>query len=164
MPARTPVAAADDRAKAVALSHDGCSNHRVRRLARQLNQHFDQTVTDAGLKTTQYSLLSHIVRLGPVRPVELARAMGLDASTLTRNLQPLVAAGWVETGPGADDRSRLVSPTEAGRRKRSEAQRAWKRAQQALNERLGVELVAQLHAVVDTCLCKLGDPADDDAP
>ena len=85
--------------------------------------------------------------------------MNLDASTLTRNLQPLVAAGWIEIGPGDDERSRLVGITEAGLQKRSEAQRSWKRAQLAFNERLGADAVARLHAAVDECMALL-DAAD----
>ena len=88
----------------------GCSSFKLRQLSRRVSQHYDQIVAAAGLKTTQYSLLSHIVRLGPVRPGELAAAMEMDASTLTRNLQPLVAPGWVEVGPGDDGRSRFVTP------------------------------------------------------
>ena len=56
----------------------------------------------------------------------------MEVSTLTRNLRPLVAHGWVALGPGGDDRSRCVSPTDAGRAKRDEAQREWQRAQLAL--------------------------------
>ena len=76
---------------AAAASPRGCSSLKVRRLSRRISQHFDRIVADSGLKTTQYSLLSHVVDLGPIRPGELARTMDLDASTLTRNLQPLIA-------------------------------------------------------------------------
>ncbi len=138
----------------------GCSSLKVRRLSRRLSQHFDHIVAESGLKTTQYSLLCHVVDLGPVRPGELARAMDLDASTLTRNLQPLVAAGWVTMGPGDDDRSRAVTATEAGRTKRAEAQRTWKRAQLAFNDRVGADLVARLHAVVDECMAQLDATPD----
>ncbi len=124
-------------------------------LSRRISQHFDHFVASSGLKTTQYSLLSAIVRLGPLRPGDLARAMNLDASTLTRNLQPLIAAGWVVVGPGNDERSRLVEATGTGRDKRTEAQRAWKRAQLAFNERIGEAAVARLHAVVDDCIARL---------
>jgi DNA-binding MarR family transcriptional regulator len=137
------------------LSLRGCSSQKVRRLSRRISQHFDHIVASSGLKTTQYSLLNHVVALGPLRPGELARAMDLDASTLTRNLQPLVAAGWVAIGPGEDERSRAVSATEAGRRKRAEAQRSWKRAQLAFDERLGADVVARLHAAVDECMVLL---------
>ena len=138
----------------------GCTSLRVRRLNRRISQHFDRIVASAGLKTTQYSLLSHVVDLGPLRPGELAELMSLDASTLTRNLQPLVAAGWISVGPGSDERSRLVGATEEGRVKRAEARRAWKRAQLALNERLGAGAVARLHAAVDECLELLSADAD----
>ena len=81
--------------------------------------------------------------------------MRLDASTLTRNLQPLIAQGWLRQGPGDDARSRLVEATEAGRAKRTEAQRAWKQAQLALNARLGSERVAALHALLEECIARL---------
>ena len=147
-------------ASGAAPSPRGCSSYKVRRLSRRISRHFDQIVASTGLKTTQYSLLNHVASLGPAKPGELARAMGLDASTLTRNLKPLAAAGWVEVGPGDDERSRAVALTAAGAVKRSEAQRAWKRAQLAFNERLGTARVARLHAIIDECMAMLDEPVE----
>jgi len=138
----------------------GCTNLKLRQLTRRVSQHYDRIVAAAGLKTTQYSLLSHIVKLGPIRPGDLAARMEMDASTLTRNLQLLVAQGWVEVGAGDDARSRFVTATDAGRAKRTEAQREWKRAQLALNERLGVDKVAQMHRLLDECLTLMSDTAE----
>ena len=146
---------------AAAVSPSGCTALKLRQIDRALTRHYDAYVVSTGLKNTQYSLLSHVVRLGPIKPGELAAHMRLDASTLTRNLQPLVAQGWLVLGPGDDARSRSVSTTEAGREKRAEAQRAWKQAQLALNARLGVERVVALHALVDDCLAVL-DAAEHD--
>jgi len=143
-------------------SPTGCTSLKLRQLSRRVSQRFDHIVGEAGLKTTQYSLLSNIVARGPIRPGELAAAMEMDASTLTRNLQPLIAQGWVVVGAGTDGRSRSVAITDAGRAKRSEAQRDWKRAQLELNERLGPERVARLHAVIDECLALMNEPAGDD--
>jgi len=130
----------------------GCSNAKLRQLTRRVSQHYDHEMSKIGLKTTQYSLLSHVMHRGPIRPGELAKAMVLDASTLTRNLKPLVAAGWVTVGAGTDSRSHLVGITEAGREKRTEAQRRWKAAQESLNELLGVERVLALHELIDGSL------------
>jgi DNA-binding MarR family transcriptional regulator len=135
----------------------GCSSFRLRQLSRRVSQQFDQVMSQVDLKTSQYSLLSLVVQLGPVRPSRLAAAMEMDASTLTRNLRPLMAQGWVQLGPGADGRSRLVSITEAGRAKRLAAQREWKRAQTAFNQQLGDDRVRRLHAVIDECLAQLND-------
>jgi DNA-binding MarR family transcriptional regulator len=135
-----------------AVKPQGCTNLKLRQLSRAVTRHYDAYIAHTGLKNTQYSLLSHVVLLGPLRPGELARRMKLDASTLTRNLHPLVAAGWIEIGPGDDERSRAVQATDAGRRIRIEGQKAWKQAQLALNERLGLDRVAALHALIDDCM------------
>lgn len=137
----------------------GCTNLKLRQLVRRVAQHYDAEVGKSGLKGTQYSLLSYVVRLGPMRGVDLAAAMKLTPSTLSRNLQPLVAAGWIIVAPGADARSHLITATEAGQQKRAEAKRHWKVAQLALNERLGVERVAELHALIDDVMNKLSSEA-----
>ena len=130
----------------------GCTNLKLRRLARRVTQLYDIELADAGLKTTQYSLLSHVLRLGPVRPGDLAQAMTLDASTLTRNLKPLLAAGWVELAAGPDGRTRSVTITATGRDKQAEGQRRWRVAQDGINQRLGLQRVVALHALIDACL------------
>jgi DNA-binding MarR family transcriptional regulator len=135
----------------------GCSNFKLRQANRLVSRYYDGYVGATGLKTSQYSLLSHIATLGPVRPADLATRMGLEPSTLTRNLQPLVVQGWVEVGPGTDGRSRQVTLTEAGRAKRTEGQRAWKKAQLAFNDKLGEARVVQLHALLDECMQLLAD-------
>src|SRR4051794_39337964 len=76
----------------------GCTSFKLRQVTRRVSRHFDRIVGEAGLKTTQYSLLSHIERFGPIGPGELARRMAMDASTLTRNMKPLLAQGWARLG------------------------------------------------------------------
>lgn len=142
----------------------GCTNFKLRQLTRRVTRHFDAELARAGLKTTQYSLLSHVLRMGPLRPVDLARAMGVMPSTLTRNLQPMLAAGWLTMGEGADARSRLISLTEAGREKRAQAQRSWRSAQTSLNAVLGEARVLALHTLIDESMALLADdePTGDD--
>lgn len=142
----------------------GCTNFKLRQLTRRVTRHFDAELAKAGLKTTQYSLLSHVLRMGPLRPVDLARAMGVMPSTLTRNLQPMLAAGWLTMGEGADARSRLISLTEAGREKRAQAQRSWRSAQTSLNAVLGEARVLALHTLIDESMALLADdePTGDD--
>ena len=146
-----------------AVKPQGCTNLKLRQLMRRVAQLYDAEVGKTGLRGTQYSLLSYVVKLGPLRPGELARAMKVDASTLTRNLRPLVEAGLVTLGAGPDARSRRVEATTAGREKRQEAQRRWRVAQESLNGRLGVQRVLALHALLDECQALLADgPGDED--
>ena len=137
----------------------GCTNFKLRQLTRRVSQHYDRIVAACGLKTTQYSLLSQIERLGPMRPGDLAAAMKIDASTLTRNLQPLVAAAGSRSGRAPT----AIAPRPrhgAGRDKRSEAQRGWKHAQLALNELLGATRVARCTRWSTTALPTWPNPAE----
>lgn len=140
----------------------GCTNLKLRQLVRRVGRLYDDDQRQLGLKGTQYSLLSYVVRLGPIQPSELARQMGVAPSTLTRNLEPLIAAGWLVQEAGADARSRVVRATEAGTALRGEAQRAWKRSQLAVNAKLGPARVARLHALLDECTALLDAPAAGD--
>ena len=133
----------------------GCTNLKLRQLMRRVAQRYDTEVGKAGLKGTQYSLLSAVVKLGPIRPVDLAAVMNVDASTLSRNLKPLIDAGWVTLDAGADGRSRLAQATDAGRDKRAEAQRRWRVAQEGVNAVLGPERVIALHALIDEAMACL---------
>jgi DNA-binding MarR family transcriptional regulator len=141
----------------IAVKPQGCTNLKLRQLMRRVAQIYDAEVGKTGLRGTQYSLLSYVVKLGPIRPVDLARAMKVDASTLTRNLRPLADAGLLVLAAGPDARSRHVSATQAGRDKRQEAQRRWRVAQESLNQRLGPQRVVALHALLDECQDLLAD-------
>ncbi|MBI2770649.1 MAG: winged helix-turn-helix transcriptional regulator [Burkholderiales bacterium] len=138
-----------------AVKPQGCTNIKLRQLMRRVAQHYDAEVGKTGLKGTQYSLLSYVYKLGPIRPVDLAREMKIDPSTLTRNLKPMIDAGWLSLDAGADGRSRLVNITGAGREKRQEAQRRWRVAQEGINQVLGAHRVVELHALLDDCMNRL---------
>lgn len=145
-----------------AVKPQGCTNLKLRQLMRRVAQVYDAEVGRTGLKGTQYSLLSYVVKLGPLRAVDLAAQMKITPSTLSRNLQPLVAAGWIEIGPGDDARSRRIVATEAGRAKRAEAQKRWRLAQESINATLGLERVLALHALIDEAMAALeGQDIDD---
>ncbi len=140
----------------------GCTNLKLRQFMRRVAQHYDAQMSKVGLKTTQYSLLSYVDKMGPIRPGDLAASIKMDASTLTRNLKPLVDAGWVTVSAGSDARSRLVRITEVGHAKRNEAKRQWKAAQESINRLLGLSRVAELHALIDSAM-ELLTPVTDDA-
>ena len=142
----------------------GCTNLKLKQASRLVSRHYDAHLAPTGLLKTQYSLLSFVVKMGPVRCTDLAAAMQLDASTTTRNLQPLAARGLLQLSPGADARSRMVQATGAGVALREQAQKAWKRAQLALNTQLGAARVAALHDVLDGCIADLSNIAPSSPP
>ncbi|MDT4870305.1 HpaR: homoprotocatechuate degradation operon regulator, HpaR [compost metagenome] len=101
------------------------------------------------MNVAQYSLLKHLARLDQPSITSLAEAMGLDRSTLGRNLKVLEAKGLVQLDGGEDQRNRLVSLTPAGRLVLEQALQAWEQVQQDMGQRIGPEKRAALMALLD---------------
>ena len=76
----------------------------------------------------------------------LAEALGLDRTTLTRNMRALVDRGLIAVVDGEDRRTRLVALTARGKRSLSEALGLWKQAQATVEERFGHGRLQGLHA------------------
>lgn len=131
-----------------------CTGATVRRLARRLTAFYELRLRQAGVRLTQYSLLAHLSE-EPQSLVALSRRLEMDRTTLTRNLAPLLARGWVAGVTGDDARRRLLVLTARGKRVRERARVSWKAAQQALDKQLGAARVARLHAQLDEALAKL---------
>jgi DNA-binding MarR family transcriptional regulator len=97
---------------------------------------YDDELRSVGLRTTQYSLLRYLKHCGEVRQRDLGALTSLDETTLTRNLRPLIEAGWLAITVGADRREKLVSLTHAGKAKLTVAHPAWERALKRMRSRL----------------------------
>ncbi|WP_243491553.1 MarR family winged helix-turn-helix transcriptional regulator [Massilia violaceinigra] len=132
----------------------GCTCFKLRKLTRAMSRLYDQHMAAVGLKTTQYSLLANVAR-GALPVAELAERLGMERTTLTRNLKPLADAGWVATRPGADSRQRIVTITESGQVKLGEAYLVWCGAQQAFEQLVGRDAVRALHTQLETTLVQL---------
>jgi DNA-binding MarR family transcriptional regulator len=111
----------------------------LRRAARGVSRHYDGALDGFGINVAQYSLLSNLQRLNEPSISTLAQAMGLDRSTLGRNLRVLEGDGLVMLVEGEDMRNRIVRLTEAGAERLNAALPAWEAAQQRLVDRLGAE-------------------------
>ena len=113
-----------------------CLCSALRQATRAVSRLYDEELRGLGLRTTQYSLLRRVRSAGEVRQRDLGRLTSLDETTLTRNLRPLIDAGWVTIRLGQDRREKLVRLTDAGAAKLHEARPAWERAQERLRSRL----------------------------
>ena len=132
----------------------GCTCYRLRKLTRAMSRLYDQHMATVGLKTTQYSALSNIRR--EALPVaELAERMGMERTTLTRNLKPLIEAGWVELKPGPDSRQRIVTITGPGLEKFGEAYPVWLGVQREFEKLVGRDAVRALHQQISSTLIQL---------
>ncbi|SEI94876.1 transcriptional regulator, MarR family [Azotobacter beijerinckii] len=126
-----------------------CLCTKLRRATRSVNRLYDDALATVGLNAAQYSLLRNLERLERPSITSLAEAMGLDRSTLGRNLRVLEGKGLLALEGGEDQRNRLVSPTAAGRACLDQARAAWERVQEQLGRRLGPEKRSALMALLD---------------
>ncbi|AXM96043.1 MarR family winged helix-turn-helix transcriptional regulator [Pseudomonas plecoglossicida] len=114
-----------------------CICTHLRRAARGVSRHYDEALAGFDINVAQFSLLRHLQRLDRPSITSLAEAMGLERSTLGRNLRVLEAEGLVALIDGDDQRNRVVLLTEAGAARLRLAHPAWEQAQQSLVEHLG---------------------------
>ncbi|WP_068829907.1 MarR family winged helix-turn-helix transcriptional regulator [Pseudomonas sp. BMS12] len=126
-----------------------CLCTKLRRASRGVTRFYDDALAPVGLNAAQFSLLRNLQRLGQPSITGLAEAMGLDRSTLGRNLKVVQGMGLVELGDGSDQRSRQVALNEAGLLVLEQGAPLWEQAQQALARRLGADKRAALMLLLD---------------
>lgn len=114
------------------LNPNMCISYRLRRAARASARHYDAALKSVGLRNTQFTLLSFLSKESGTNIGALARDMGVDATTLNRNLEVLARRGLVENHTADDGRERLVALTPEGQQKYEEAVNVWREAQQLL--------------------------------
>jgi DNA-binding MarR family transcriptional regulator len=138
------------------LSIGLCNCSALRKATRRISQLYDEALGAYGIKVTQRSILEHIARAGAPTVSELADAMVMDRSAMTRNLQPLEREGWVKPLVNANDRrSRHIALTASGQAKLVETFDAWKTAQAGFEHVFGQAAAAALRDA-------LGQVASDD--
>jgi DNA-binding MarR family transcriptional regulator len=123
-----------------------CLCSALRRAGRAVTHHYESAFRGSGMRATQFNILATLTQTGPVTMSELAGYLGLERTTLTRNLRPLESRGWVRaTSDEADLRRRRVELTAKGRAAAARALPAWRRAQAGAGPvlaRFGVHLSA----------------------
>lgn len=134
---------------ALAIPAFGCSCHRLRKLTRLMTQRYDLALSPAGINVNQYAILRRAER-EPRAIGALAETLGMDRSTLSRDLKHLVAAGWIRLiASKADARQRLVALTPRGRRVIAQAEPLWRVTQSGIEQQMGVDAIGRLHEALE---------------
>jgi DNA-binding MarR family transcriptional regulator len=121
-----------------------CIAVRLRLLNRVVTNFYDDALRPFGLKVSQLNILIVTARLGLARPTQVCDILQLDTSTLSRNVKPLQAHGWLEVVPDQDARAQPLRLTPQGKRLIEKAIPAWQEAQRRATELLGNEGIALL--------------------
>ena len=115
------------------LVRDTCLCLHAQRAARAIARRFDAALKPAGITSGQFSLLMSLNRPEPPNLASVAALLGMDRTTLTANLKPLVRQRLVKTAADPmDGRARLLRLTPAGREVLAKAAPIWRQVHAAI--------------------------------
>jgi DNA-binding MarR family transcriptional regulator len=123
---------------------DRCLCKRTRAAARAITRFYDEELRPTGLRPSQVEVLVTVAAKEGLSISGLSDELGMDRTTLTRNLRPLESRGLVAISPEARHRTRLVQLTPTGKAALAEAVANWERAQAAMERSLGEAGVASV--------------------
>lgn len=112
-----------------------CFALHARMTARLLTRVYDAAVRRAGLRFAQFGLLGAIAHGSATSQTALAERLGLERTTLVRNLKFLEQKGWIEPIPGGG-RGLSHRLTASGREILARAVPLWEGAQRSIEARL----------------------------
>ena len=109
-----------------------CTN--LRRSANIISNFYDTSLKNAGLTVAQYYLLTNLSRLGSANITHWAEYVGLDRSTMVRNIKLLQARNFVEMLEG---HGKVFALSSEGKQVLALAAPLWQKAQEQIEAVLG---------------------------
>ncbi|OAJ54977.1 MarR family transcriptional regulator [Paraburkholderia ginsengiterrae] len=127
------------------LHSDDC--FALRQASRHISKLYERHLSEAGITSTQFSILRTLGRRSSLTMAELAKAMVMDRTTLVRALQPLFRRGFVAVpAQGQGNRRLHVELTSSGLTKLDEAAAHWAAAQASFERSFGPQQAAHLRS------------------
>ena len=115
-----------------------------RQAARKITRLYDGYMQGSGIRVTQFTILSQLMLRGEMPIGKLADILGMERTTLTRNLTLLEQRKWISIKAGDDPRSRMIGITAQGRGMVRRGFPYWSKAQAEVGKMLGADGQAAL--------------------
>jgi DNA-binding MarR family transcriptional regulator len=122
----------------------GCFCLASRQAARRITRLYDSFMQQSGIRATQFTILSRLMLRGEMPIGKLASILGMERTTLTRNLTLLEQQKWISIKAGDDPRSRMIGITAQGRGMVRRGFPYWSKAQAQVGKLLGADGQAAL--------------------
>lgn len=136
---------------------ENCVCFNLRRVTRTVTQFYDAEMRQYGIRPTQGSILAALNAKDSWNMAELSDWLGMERTTLVRNLRPLQRDGLVQsTGGGRGGRVELTI-TAKGRKLIEKLTPAWKSAQCAMVKTLGEERWSAILSDLETVVLALNE-------
>ncbi|KRR22477.1 MarR family winged helix-turn-helix transcriptional regulator [Bradyrhizobium retamae] len=122
----------------------GCFCLASRQAARKITRLYDSYMQESGIRSTQFTILSQLMLRGEMPMGRLAGILGMERTTLTRNLAVLEQQKWISIKAGDDPRARVIGITGQGRSVVRRSFPFWSKAQAHMGKLLGADGQAAL--------------------
>lgn len=126
-----------------------CYCLRTRKAASSIKDFYDRILAASNVTVRQYSLLLNISNLQVCSVRELSDVTGLERSTLTRGLKPLFLGGYIIDAKDRHCRDSRLQLTEKGQETLAQAAALWRKAQDEVAVRFGVDGMQKLNSVLE---------------
>jgi len=146
----------------------GCAAYQFRRTSRAVARLYDAALSPAGIRSTQFAILTAIAKLQPVAISRVAEILVIDLTTMTRSLKLLQKEGLIQIAPRGVRRQRLLTLTLKAEKALALAVPLWREMQTRFLAKLGKkwqEFRYELENAADVALAlQTADLAVDKAP
>ena len=127
-----------------------CSCNMMRKSARKITQFYENSLREADIKPTQFTILATLANTGPILLTQLADRLILERTGLTRNLNILERNAWIEIQPGEDDsRQRVISLSKKGYKQLDRTIPYWQKAQKSIAKDMGQDTITELRKILN---------------
>jgi MarR family transcriptional regulator, organic hydroperoxide resistance regulator len=114
-----------------------CAAFNFRRTARAVTRLYDLALEPAGIRATQFAILTAVAKFQPVAMSRIGEILVLDQTTLTRSLRLLRKQRLLEISARATRRQRFVNLTDAGVKTLAAALPLWREVQAKFLSHMG---------------------------
>lgn len=116
----------------------------LRRAASSVTDMYDKALAEYGITLNQFSIIINLNNMSMATTTELAQQIGLERSTLVRNLKAIMAMGYIENVSGENERNNHLKVTSSGRHLLKLTIPVWQSVQDKISESLGSKNAALL--------------------
>ena len=136
---------------------ENCVCFNLRWVTRAVTQFYDAEMRRHGIRPTQGSILSSLQAKDSWNMAELSDWLGMDRTTLVRNLRPLQRDGLVQISGGGHGNRVELAITAKGRKQIEKLTPAWKSAQSAVVKTLGEKRWSAILSDLETAALALNN-------
>jgi DNA-binding MarR family transcriptional regulator len=121
-----------------------CAALYSRVFSRLVTRHYNNSLSETGLRITQFSILNAI-KLSPPNSInELADLLGMERTSLQRTVEKLIAKGLLQSQPTGHKRSLGLSLTTKGEEIFQQALLKWEEAHEEFTSLVGEDDWAEM--------------------